>query len=271
MGSSSQKFDNMSSHHIRLFHWNPTEAQERVAWLQNAGYEVDFEPFTPVLLRTMASNPPEAVIIDLARLPSQGRDMALQLRVHKPTRQIPIIFIEGDPQKTGRIRELLPDALYSTWDRIEESLKQAFERPAGDVVVPDSVFAGYADVPLAKKLGIHARTQVALIDAPPNFRELLGDLPEDVRLVDALPPKPDLILWFARWQKDLQANIQEMKSHTGKDGIWIIWPKKTSNLESDLTQVVVRKTGLDAGLVDFKISSMDNTWSGLKFALRKAK
>lgn len=52
-------------------------------------------------------------------------------------------------------------------------------------------------------------------------------------------------------------------------GLWIAWPKKASGVASDLTQTVVRKFGLDAGLVDYKICSIDKTWSGLLFTRRR--
>jgi hypothetical protein len=32
---------------------------------------------------------------------------------------------------------------------------------------------------------------------------------------------------------------------------------------------VVRRIGLDSGLVDYKIAALDETWSGLKFSVRK--
>ena len=51
--------------------------------------------------------------------------------------------------------------------------------------------------------------------------------------------------------------------------LWIAWPKKASGVETDLTQGYVRKTGLDSGLVDFKICAIDATWSGLCFTRRK--
>jgi hypothetical protein len=51
--------------------------------------------------------------------------------------------------------------------------------------------------------------------------------------------------------------------------MWIIWPKKSSGVVTDLQQNAVRKCGLGAGLVDYKIAAVDSTWSGLKFAVRK--
>jgi len=38
---------------------------------------------------------------------------------------------------------------------------------------------------------------------------------------------------------------------------------------TDLDQIIVRKAGLDAGLVDFRISRIDATWAGLRFTMRK--
>ena len=55
----------------------------------------------------------------------------------------------------------------------------------------------------------------------------------------------------------------------GRGGMWILWPKKTGSIPSDLTQQDVRRAGLDHGLVDFKICAFDADWSGLKFSVRK--
>ncbi len=40
-------------------------------------------------------------------------------------------------------------------------------------------------------------------------------------------------------------------------------------MKSDLTQTVVRKAGLAAGLVDYKVAAIDEVWSGLRFTRRK--
>jgi hypothetical protein len=52
-------------------------------------------------------------------------------------------------------------------------------------------------------------------------------------------------------------------------GVWIAWPKKTSALASDVSETEVRALGLAAGMVDHKVCAIDETWSGLRFALRK--
>ena len=50
--------------------------------------------------------------------------------------------------------------------------------------------------------------------------------------------------------------------------LWISWPKKSSGMASDLDENVVRKIGLDAGLVDVKVCAVNDVWSGLKFVIR---
>jgi hypothetical protein len=49
---------------------------------------------------------------------------------------------------------------------------------------------------------------------------------------------------------------------TDGGSLWIAWPKRASGISSDLTQTVVRRIGMDAGLVDFKVAALDETWSG---------
>ena len=67
----------------------------------------------------------------------------------------------------------------------------------------------------------------------------------------------------------MQKHIDSMRRSIGKDGLWVIWPKKASGMQTDLSQVIVRRIGMDAGLVDYKIASIDETWSGLRFAVKK--
>jgi hypothetical protein len=40
-------------------------------------------------------------------------------------------------------------------------------------------------------------------------------------------------------------------------------------VESDLSQTVVRRVAMAAGLVDFKVCSVDETWSGLRFSQKR--
>ena len=51
--------------------------------------------------------------------------------------------------------------------------------------------------------------------------------------------------------------------------VWLVYPKRGARQASDLNENVVRDAGLRAGLVDYKVCSIDSDWSALKFAHRK--
>ncbi len=255
---------------LQLIHWNAAEAEARAATLQVAGYAVAYDlPDSMALLQRLRNDPPAAIVIDLTRRPSHGRDLALALRGYRDTRNVPLVLVEGDPQKVARIRELLPDATYTSWSHIRSALKRAIAHPPAQPVVPRSRLEGYASKPLAVKLGMHAGMTVDLEGAPPGFAELLGELPEGVLLRDGVQAGCDLALWFVHSQAELQSGMEKMTSRLDDSPLWIIWPKQGSALAGDLTQQDVREVGLAAGWVDYKVCSVDATWSGLLFRRRR--
>jgi CheY-like chemotaxis protein len=256
--------------HIRLIHWNAAEGDERAAELRRAGYEVDCQAaFGPLDLRPMRERPPEAFVIDLGRTPSQGRDVALALRQQKATRAAPLVFVEGDPEKTARVRQLLPDAFYTPWPDVGRTLERALRQPPAKPLTP-GVLAGYSGTPLPKKLGIRAGALVALLGAPEGFEDTLGTLPEGVRIARTGRGRPQLILLFAKSRAGLERRFPvAARILADGGGIWIVWPKKASGVVTDLGENEVRGFGLAVGFVDYKVCAVDQTWSGLLFARRR--
>ena len=105
---------------VLLLHWNAAEAAERVERLRQAGFQAEYfsDSNSGGGFRLIRENTPDAVVIDLSRLPSHGRAVAISVRSSKATRQVPLVFIKGDPEKTAQVRSLLPDAEFTTWPRI---------------------------------------------------------------------------------------------------------------------------------------------------------
>ena len=257
---------------IYLIVWNDKELAERAALLTAAGYQVSSGlPPGPPMVRALAADPPDAVVIDLGRLPSQGRDVGVTLRISKPARRIPLVFVGGDPDKLARLRHLLPDAVYTTWDEIERVLPDAIAHPPPDPVVPESSFAGYSGTPLPAKLGIKPSATVALVGAPPGFMDTLGSLPPGVQVRTTAAGDCRPILWFVASLPALHEGLAAMAAHVHSNSLWVIWPKKSSSVASDVTQQAVRDAGLAIGLVDYKVAAIDATWTGLCFTRRKAK
>ncbi len=255
---------------IVLIHWNSDEAEERAGALRAAGYDVSCHTDSRANPRSLREDPPDAYVIDLRRIPSQGREIGGWLRRQKTTRHVPLVFIEGDPEKTDRARALLPDATFSPWDSIVGALGDAAATPVENPIVPGTMDA-YAGVPLGKKLGIREGASIALVGAPEGFEERIEGLPSGATFVDESADGADVILLFVTSLAALDSEFATTAARLAGGGrLWICWPKKASGVESDLSETGVRAYGLERSFIDYKIASIDETWSGLCFARRKS-
>lgn len=245
---------------------------ERAARLRSAGYRV--KPCAVLdgdSMRALRDTPPAAFVIDLSRLPSHGRAVAMALRQQKNTRRVPLVFVDGAPDKIARVRGDLPDAVYTTWSRVATAVRRAIDEKPEKLVVPRST-SGYSGTPLPKKLGVDGDRSVILLHAPKGFEALIRSKDGTSRIRRGDRGLADVVIWFVKKRNELESRIGAAKKAIAEGGaIWIVWPKKTSGVASDLSESIVRTTGLKAGLVDYKICAIDDTWSGLKFARRKKK
>ena len=129
--------------------------------------------------------------------------------------------------------------------------------------------AGYSGTPLAKKLGVREGSTVALVGAAATFT--IPDLPPGVSLWRSGRRQSDVTLWFVKSAAELASRIGEMATRAQGSALWICWPKRASGVPTDVTEHAVRAAGLANGLVDFKIGAIDETWSGLRFAVAKSR
>jgi hypothetical protein len=131
--------------------------------------------------------------------------------------------------------------------------------------------AGYSGTPLPKKLGIKEGSRLALVGAPDDFSDsTLVPLPDQVE-IRARPRGPlDVIVFFTKSRGELERRFGKLASALAPAGsLWIAWPKRSSGVSTDLTEDVLREVGLPQGLVDTKVCAIDDTWSGLRFVIRK--
>lgn len=253
---------------VCLIHWHPAEAAERGERLRAGGWEVRVVASLDGEGREALRTPlPDALVIDLSRLPSHGRETALAWRSDRRTRGVPLVFVGGDPVKVERLRAALPDAVYAGWDGIDAAIASALAAPPASPVVPPQP-AGYSGTPLPQKLGIKPASVVLLLGAPEGFEETLGTLPPGAELRRDAETPGDVVIWFVRNRAAL-AELPQVAPRAGAGGLWIAWPKLASGVATDLKENDVRAAGLAAGLVDIKVAALDPTWAGLRFARRR--
>ncbi|ADB51886.1 DUF3052 family protein [Conexibacter woesei] len=130
--------------------------------------------------------------------------------------------------------------------------------------------SGYSGTPLPQKLGIKPGQRIAFLDAPPQFADALGPLPDGAGRPRTQARGPlDLAVAFFLERARLDRRMPRLIAALETDGaLWIAWPKKASRVPTDLTEDVVRELALAAGVVDVKVCAIDATWSGLKLVRR---
>ena len=248
-----------------MIHRKPVIAVERARRLCSEGLDATAYPtLGPSSFREIRANLPDVILIDLTELPSYGRATAVLLREQKATRNIPLVFLKGDPEKAARVREVLPDAVFATWPNAAPVILRAFERAPAQATPPN-----VAGIPLAKKLRIGEGSVVAILEAPENIGEILGPLPKGARLEKKLN-EANLALFFVTSAAALGRALPRLVAQMipGRT-LWICWPKRTSSAPCDLTLTSIRAMVSPYDMVDSKICAIDATWSGTAVTKRR--
>ena len=129
--------------------------------------------------------------------------------------------------------------------------------------------AGYSGTPLAKKLGIKEGHRLAFPSAPKGFRGLLGELPDGAAVKSRVAGPLDVIVFFTKSRAELERRLPVLRrAMEPAAGLWIAWPKRSSGVETDMTEDVARELGLANRLVDNKVCAIDDVWSGLRLVIR---
>jgi len=130
--------------------------------------------------------------------------------------------------------------------------------------------AGYSDNLLVKKLGIKAHSELVVINAPEGYERLVAPLPEGVRIASHVTSNTHLVHVFTVRRKHLAGLLERsLKRLADSSVVWVSWPKKSSGVDSEITEDVIRDVALPLGFVDVKVCAVDGVWSGLKLVIRK--
>ena len=108
---------------IFFIHWNEKELPEKIRPLKKAGYKVDYH-FNTQTVADLRENLPDLLVICLDRLPSHGKRYAEWLWEAKKRQHIPIIFCGGTPEKVTAIKLKLPNAIFCSNERLENTIEQ---------------------------------------------------------------------------------------------------------------------------------------------------
>jgi hypothetical protein len=118
--------------------------------------------------------------------------------------------------------------------------------------------------PLYKKLGLKDGQKVILVNIPVNYFDLLVEVPdvEEAELDDLA----DFVHVFESSLSALEISFAEAFQRLAAKGmIWVSWPKKTSKVPTDLDYHVAKSVAAKHGMVDIKVSAIDEIWTACKY------
>lgn len=120
----------------------------------------------------------------------------------------------------------------------------------------------------AQKLGIAKNSRVFVIDPPSGYARAIGELPAGACFEEESAAGCALSLWFVHGIAEFQAALPRMRALAARSRLWILWRKSK---QDGLNGNIIRGGAIDVGLVDYKICSINETWSAMVFAVKKAK
>ena len=130
--------------------------------------------------------------------------------------------------------------------------------------------AGYSETPLAKKLNLRDDQRVWFHAMPESVQDEIGEYALDLIFVADPAEGIDAAHIFVTTREELSSLLATLRKQLATDGhIWVSWPKKASEVQTDVTEDTIRDVALPIGLVDTKVCAVDETWSGLKLVIRK--
>ena len=130
--------------------------------------------------------------------------------------------------------------------------------------------SGYSGTPLAKKLSLRDGARVWRDGMPDSVEREIAEGGVQLHIL-ASPETPiDAAHIFVSARVDLEAKLEQLLPLLSRAGmIWVSWPKKAAKVPTDITEDVIREVALPMHLVDVKVCSVDDIWSGLKLVIRK--
>ena len=130
--------------------------------------------------------------------------------------------------------------------------------------------SGYSDTALAQKLTLKDGMRVWFLDMPESVRAEIEA--SGLTLSEDEVPAPGLNAAhiFVTEREGLEKHLATLRKMIDPAGqVWVSWPKKASNVDTDITEDTIREVALPMGFVDIKVCAVDAVWSGLKLVIRQ--
>lgn len=122
---------------------------------------------------------------------------------------------------------------------------------------------------LLKKMRISAPHTIATLNAPADFEQQLGLLPEGIRVIRQPEGNYDSLHWFVKSKADVDKQTEKVIGLM-KPGVtvWGYYPKGSSKVQTDLTRDKGWETLMQHDFQWLSLISFDDTWSAFAFRMK---
>ena len=118
---------------------------------------------------------------------------------------------------------------------------------------------------LAKKLRLQSAQHALVLNAPEGYVEMLGDVPEEVKLEQEPSGEFDFAHLFVKDRNELEEFIDQVLQAIEYNAIlWISYTKGTSGVKTDLNRDKLWKALADKGIRPVTQVSIDKVWTAMR-------
>jgi hypothetical protein len=108
------------------------------------------------------------------------------------------------------------------------------------------------------------------MDPPGDYTAVLAGLPPETEYAEDPAEICPVTVWFIRDPAALGRAIERMRRLASRTKLWVLWPKqKKGKKATGIKEQDIRDTCLAAGLVDYKVCSVNDSWSAIAVAKRR--
>lgn len=252
---------------VLLYHWKEEEAGELVKRLESWGHTVGWRGMR-VNKGTKITSPyqfrAEVIVFDLSRMPVYSKYQAQLVRKGRTTAHIPFVFVEGAADKVEAMRRMFPEETFTDWKKLKGVLGKMKTTSLEARALPDTVAEPVRE--LWQKLGLKAGMAVALGaalgDAPREFWNALGNVPEGIDY-EAPMHRAAMAFFFLEDPESLGRQLDAIERVGARIPVWLIYRK------GGLKMPELRAIMIDCGLIDSKICMVNKNWAGILVKRRK--
>jgi hypothetical protein len=126
-----------------------------------------------------------------------------------------------------------------------------------------------SDKSIAERMFIKPGHTFVVLNAPGEYIESIGEIPNGVKILNELVSGADIIQFFTISKADLELNFKPLIEALKDEGsLWISYPKGTSKVKTDINRDIIWKIAEGLGLRPVAMISIDPVWAA--FRLKKA-